>query len=279
MNTDHAQLVQSWFSAFSFRPKPLGGFWSADAAHVVERLLRGVHPSDLSFQLLESTDWGGRSFLPSMKLATQLHYAPAFLALYITDPRRADFVLEQILDWFTSQHMIFAFSHFDDPEAIVGHVLPSRPLAQRQLDKSSTHPSPGSTLQLRRLRRRIRRTETLAALEQARAWYSEGFRPLSNPYLALLTNDEKHALLQFFSTLEDQKPPPCGSPDATSDRAILAAKAMLTEDRLAKRLGAGTQDECAKLIAVLDVFRRKYQTLFPDSHALPIRAALQRELS
>ena len=279
MNNDYAQPIESLFKAFLFRPKPQRGFWRSDEGEVAERLLRGVGPKDLSFDLLESTEWGGRSFLPSMTLATQLHYVPAFMALYIADPDRVDFVEEQIVDWFTNATLILAFSHFDDPEAIVDYALPSRPLSQKQLETTPTASIPGTRLRPGPLRRMIARTETLDALHEVRKWYAEAFRPLDNPYLAVLTNAERDAFLRFFSTLEDQKPPPYGSRNGTFDRAVLAAKAMLTGDRLAKRLGAGTPDECARLVDVLDVCRRRYGALFPDSYALPIRAELERELA
>ena len=256
MGKSDEELVDLVFDAFSNRSKPRRGFWMVEEAELVERHLDGVRPRELSFDVLESSGESGRSFLPSMKLPMQLHYVPSFMALYIADRRRVDFVESEILSWFRDGNIGYALSHFQDTEAIAGWILAQRPV----------------------VRRKFSRRETLAAAGRVRRWYWEGFRPVDNRYLAVLTEREKRAFLCFFARLEDEHSREFGPREGIMGRAIFAAQAMLRGEALPKRLGAKARDECVRLIELLDVMGRRFRKLFPKSETRPLREALERDV-
>lgn len=227
-----------------------------EEAELVERRLEGVRPRDLSFDVLESSGVGGGCFLPSMRLPMQLYYVPSFMALFIADCQRAGFVETEILGWFRDGDVGFALSEFQDAEGIIGWVLAHRPV----------------------IRGRVSRAEMLERAARLRTWYFEGFRPVDNPYVRVLTEIEQRAFLRFFGVVENVCSREPKRAEGIMGRAAFAAQAMLRGDSLSERLGARTDDDRMRLIEIIDVFARRFPALFPMSEVHAIREALEREV-
>lgn len=227
-----------------------------EEAELVERHLEGVRPRDLSFDVLESCGVGGGCFLPSMRLQMQLYYVPSFMALFIADCRRAGFVKNEILGWFRDGDIGFALSEFQDAEGTIGWVLAHRPV----------------------IRGTVSPAEMVERAVRLRNWYFEGFRPGENPYVRVLTEMEKRAFLRFFGVVEHVCSQESKRAEEIMGRAVFAAQAMLRGGSLSQRLGARTNDDCTRLIEIIDVFPRRFPALFPMSGVRAIREALEREV-
>ena len=287
-------LIEALFDAFSGRELPVAdAYWGDTESAAVERHFNGVLPRQVSFEFVESC-WCRDFIVSAMKPLTQLYYAPSFMALCIEDYERVFLEPDQILSWFR-------FWPFEPPrthgDGRTGTAL-AKVLRRLRGGSARTHGDGRTGTALAKVLRRLRggsarthgdgRTGTAfplssrryspRELEHLHTWYSDGFRPEGNAYMAASTELEKRAFLLFFEFLESHRPLVYSLHGWLPDtgRALFAAKALLRGESLPRRLGATSKYECRSLLGALETLQYEYPRAFPSCATRPIVDALGR---
>ena len=261
MDADRGQLVDDIFDAFSHRELPRHGYGMVQEADVVKAHLQGIPPRRLSFELLDSCPEDEGEFLTSMTTPMKLYYAPSFMALCIADYSRVGFSTSSILGWFRSEYV---GRKLFNPRRWYGQPWDRIPVLIRR-DMAAYPPFP-------------RNGDAHWIMRELKQWYFDGFRPLDNRYVALLTAEEKAVLRRFFAFLQDEHPGEFALHEAIDGRTTYAARALLGGNSLPEALGATTPEECRHLVDVLGLLEREFAVHFPQSRTGPLRAALERHI-
>lgn len=257
---EKAGIADDLFAAFSHRTHPVDGYYGNDEADTIKAYLKHVAPRQLTFEVLHACPEPEMSFLPNMKLDTQLYYAPSFLSLCVEDFDRlhadASVLLHLFLRTEATAAELFFFSG----------LCPARFLASFRTSLARLPPS--------------RWEPTPHAMARLQEWFYAGFRPSDIPFLAALTVPEKRAIARAYRFLQRTYRGEFDTDEGLFGRAMHAACAMLEGgNSLPDALGATCPEECRYLADVLEMLEAEFPDEFPRPRTRPIIAALRRHLS